>query len=1088
MRWTCLMLSAAIANGCTDESGECGGTECEAGEVCVVSECRPLCNTSNDCAAGSECIHGTCAPTCPSGAAGEPCSIRSRNDGRCVESTDGVVCRLLADADCVLDSDCLDGHCECADNDCSARVCHTGCSACQYVFGGNCTNTPVGNRGEDCSEAGWQCDASQACKVDDGSTCAADDDCVSRHCECVDATCSAKACSAAVCDCRFNSDGDNTCDGDINDSLDDASDTCGTGLTCNGSGGCHAAQGDSCVTEDDCESGFCADGFCCNNACEGDCDRCDESGFEGACRAVATDCSGDCAACAAHATGFSCAADQGLCPAAGATLCTSCTANAGELNCAFDASQDMDCAATETCVAPGSCLTADGELCSVPGDCTSGVCNSLGRCCDANGPCAIAIDTGEDLTCAVVDGGDVSCWGYNGQWQLGAVAPTYSSTPAAITGLSLPALELSVGGSAVCAVLTDNTVECWGHDGSGAFGDGNSVVHPPGDFVAPSGLSGVSEIAAGSAHMCALHGGVVSCWGNNFEGQVGNGTSGPSEHSPEAVVGITTATAIDAGRMQTCAVLTGGSARCWGSNFAGQLGDGSTSARSTPVEVQGLTTAVDISTGSRHSCAVLDDGTVSCWGANSSGQLGGTPGGYSAVPVPVAGISNVARVVAGWEHTCVLRTDGGVTCWGSNTLGTLGNGAVLDTGIASPLPPTAAAAIGRPGRHTCAALRDGNVSCWGANLFGDVGDGSVLHATTPSPVSGLGTVFHMDAGRAHTAAVLMDGTVRTWGSNVGGCLGDDTQFTRFAPVTALGVTNAQLVAAGGDFTCALMVDQSVACWGYNWLGQLGDSTTEERWVATPTALPPARQIDAGSQHACAWLVDNTVSCWGGNIYGQLGDGTLAMMKTTPEVVPGLNDVRDVTTGSNHSCVINGPNEVWCWGNNSYSQLGTAPVGSSSDPVMVMSFPNLGDLEASANATCVVDQMGQAWCWGANYLGQLGNGEQGDESPSAVAVSDLPSNIYGLVGFGDFMCALTLTDTVYCWGNNLLGQIATEPVGVETRASQVAGLTGVTMVAAGNDHACASTASATHCWGHSGGGQLGDGVETHALSPVTVTGW
>jgi hypothetical protein len=169
------------------------------------------------------------------------------------------------------------------------------------------------------------------------------------------------------------------------------------------------------------------------------------------------------------------------------------------------------------------------------------------------------------------------------------------------------AISLATGGNHTCAVLETGRVMCWGANGSGQLGDGTNASRDlPVDVVGLS--SGFSAVSAGASHTCAVSDtGSLKCWGSNFYGQLGNGTTGPSSMVPVDVTGLTAAvTALSLGGGHTCALLSSGGVRCWGRNDYGQLGDGTTTARSTPTVVTGLPDDVAaVSTGYYFSCALL---------------------------------------------------------------------------------------------------------------------------------------------------------------------------------------------------------------------------------------------------------------------------------------------------------------------------------------------------------------------------------------------------------------------------------------------------------------------------------------------------
>lgn len=239
----------------------------------------------------------------------------------------------------------------------------------------------------------------------------------------------------------------------------------------------------------------------------------------------------------------------------------------------------------------------------------------------------------------------------------------------------------------------------------------------------------------------------------------------------------------------TCATNLSLDLFCWGSNSHGQLGDGTTTTRSTPAHVSFSGTRVILfALGSVHACAIASSGGVYCWGFNGEGRLGVGTFTASQIPVKVNGLpQNASCIAAGDAHTCVvLAESGGAMCWGRNSLGSLGDGTLTtrSTPVAVVGLATGVLQIAARGDSTCALLRGSRgVRCWGKNDYGQLGDGTTTARTVPTPVTGLEYgVWRVSLGFIFgCAALISDGSTRCWGYNGQGQLGDGTFSSRLVP-------------------------------------------------------------------------------------------------------------------------------------------------------------------------------------------------------------------------------------------------------------------------------------------------------------------
>lgn len=374
-----------------------------------------------------------------------------------------------------------------------------------------------------------------------------------------------------------------------------------------------------------------------------------------------------------------------------------------------------------------------------------------------------------------------------------------ASDTAVITVTSLTLLTVSVGGTSSqcshsgCSAALAHT--CALTDGGAAFCWGDYSAVPA---AIAGGLSYVS-LVVGAVHACGLTaGGAAYCWGSNSSGQLGDGSTSSPGYLAVPVSGGLTFAAISAGRFHTCGLAAGGSVSCWGANFAGQLGDGSTTSSSIPVAVTGGLTFVALSASGGHTCGLTTSGQAYCWGYNAFGQLGDGSTNPSSVPVAVSGGLSFSALSAFGAHTCGLAMGGAAYCWGHNTDGELGDGTFTSStvpvavtggltfsGLALGAAPYPAPFQGTHS-HTCGVTRSGVAYCWGSNAFGQLGSESATVSAVPVAVAGGLTFSSLSASGVHTCGLATNGAVYCWGDNYRGELGTGTTTNSSVPVKVLG--------------------------------------------------------------------------------------------------------------------------------------------------------------------------------------------------------------------------------------------------------------------------------------------------------------
>jgi alpha-tubulin suppressor-like RCC1 family protein len=609
-------------------------------------------------------------------------------------------------------------------------------------------------------------------------------------------------------------------------------------------------------------------------------------------------------------------------------------------------------------------------------------------------------------------------------------------------------------------------------------------------------------IAAGGSHSAFIHpDGTLWAWGENRNGELGDGTT--IDRVTSVQIGTATTwrsvvagnTAFDNG--YTMAIRTDGTLWAWGSNYYGQLGDGTTTERHSPVQIGTATTWQSVSAGRWHTVAIRTDGTLWAWGRNDLSQLGDgtTTERHSPVQIGTATTwqSVAAAGVGGWDLvtydyvpvavTVAVRRDGTLWAWGTNTYSQLGDGTTINRTAPTQIgTATTWQSVSAGAYHVAAVRTDGTLWAWG------IGDGTPTGSGVPTQIGTATTWQSVSAGYGHTVALRQDGTLWAWGFNDSGKLGDGTTTSRSLPVQVGTAAIWQSACAGDEHTVALRANGTLWAWGDGGNGQVGSTTLATNNRFSPEQIGTAttwQSVSAYHNYTVALHHDGTLWAWGGNYYGQLGDGTTTN-RTVPVQIGTSTMWKSITTSSSYSkstLAVRTDGTLWAWGNNYSGQLGDGTTTDRATPVQIGTATTWQTVAGGDTYTVALRTDGTLWAWGSNYHSQLGDGTATDRhTPTQIGNATSWQRI--AVG-GNHAVAIRTDGTLWAWGDNSFGQLgrnqAYTPMQVGTAANWQS-------VAAGEFYTMAIRTDGTlWSWGYNGSGQLGDGTNNMGREAPTQVG-
>ena len=644
----------------------------------------------------------------------------------------------------------------------------------------------------------------------------------------------------------------------------------------------------------------------------------------------------------------------------------------------------------------------------------------------------------------LLENGDVYAWGYNGQGQLGDNTTINKNIPVKVVGnFKFSSLAYSGypgennGAGHMCGILTNGSAMCWGYNANGRLGDNATTNRYRPIFV--YGNYNFSKIYTGRHSSCGLlFNGSALCWGRTVYGALGdNTTTDENKLIPTAVFGNYNFSYLTMGDTMACGIQQNGSALCWGRNEGGAVGDNTTENKYVPTPVFGNNNFSKIFAGNEKTCGLLQNGTLLCWGLQGSaggdaficgGGLGTNSCDDSTIPIPVYGNNlKFKNIEAHYFGFCGILTNGSAMCWGNGEYGNNGDGTEEDR-----LAPVFVSEnsnfsqISGGYAHMLALTTNGTLFSWGRNSQNELGKGVNLNII-PLPVVfqyGNSSDYSYISYSTTPCFILHNGSAMCWGYNLNGKVGDNTTEDKDVPVFISGDYNfSQISGEGYGYSCGLLQNGSALCWGLNSYGQLGNGTTggESSIPVYVAGEYNFSSIHLGSYHNCGLLYNKSALCWGRNTQGQLGNGTTGGQSNIPIYVSGEYDFNSLIVGGYHNCGLLQNGSGFCWGQNTYGQLGNGSLGNGNIPKIVSGEYNFSSIHLGNTHSCGLLHNGSALCWGRNLQGQLGNGSIGGQSSVPVYVSG-GYNFSALFARGITSCGLLHNGSALCWGYNNQGQL------------------------------------------------------------------
>ena len=708
--------------------------------------------------------------------------------------------------------------------------------------------------------------------------------------------------------------------------------------------------------------------------------------------------------------------------------------------------------------------------------------------------------TGQSHTVAIKNNGTMWSWGLNisGQLGEGPIGSANNKRSPVQIGVLTTWKNAKAGGSFSMAIKTDDTIWSWGINSSGQLGDGTTLLRS-----VPTQIGGFAwkNFYPGLSHTIAIRSeGTLWGWGQNFLGQLGDNTA-TNKSSPVQIGTLTnwSSAATTAGYSAypfTAAIKTDGTLWLWGGNYYGNLGNNSTTTRSSPVQLGTETNWASVSVHD-HTLALKTDGTLWTWGNNDAGQLGigdiAPVNSHRSSPVQIGTLNTWSRVFAGVRASAVIKTDGTLWTWGLNSLGGLGLNDFITR--SSPVQVGTRTDWSSASNNSNAMFAVNSVgSLYSAGIHTFLGRPNVL--SSPVQIGTLNNWSRVSVGTSHTMAIQTNGTLWAWGYNPDGVRGDNTPNTNvvaavalYSPVQIGTLTNWSQITAASRTTHGIKTDGTLWGWGnFNENGLfLNTSRSSPVQIGTRNDWSNVQSAAVGQNVILALRTDNTLWGWGTQPYGQLGDGA-TVSRSSPIQIRSDLSLRNIFVGEGTAFTIDTTNKLYSSGNTGQFQTGYDFFQNS--PLQIGTLSNWNSFSAGGSHTIAISQSGSLWAFGLNNAGQLGDGTIVDKN-SPVQIGTLNTWVSASCSLSHTI-AIKSDSTMWTWGINTSGQLGLRDFTNRSSPVQIGTLNTWINASCGPSHTIAIKSDGTiWSWGVNSSGQVGNNTTTTTNSPVQIgtdTNW